>query len=66
MSETNINAYKAALEVATQELDRAKSRVDELTSYIESVEGVPAQDEEQVNDSETVEVKVKTPKKGKN
>lgn len=62
--ETNINAYKAELATAEVALDRAKSRVEELKSYIESVEPTPKKKAEEVpvvepiDEGEKVEVKV--------
>lgn len=38
MSETNINAYKLELVTAERDLDTAKTRVQALKDYIETVE----------------------------
>ena len=64
---TNINAYKAELVVAEREFDRAKSRVEELKSYIETVEPTSKKvvEVEEVEPEETEKVEVKTFKKGK-
>lgn len=68
MSDTNINAYKAELVTAKRDLDRANSRVEELKSYIESVEPTPKKKvivEPFPILDEGEKVEVKTPKNSK-
>ena len=61
MAETNINAYKAELEIALQDLDRATARVEELKAHI-SIFDEPSVEEVV---EEVVEVVKSAPKKGK-
>lgn len=63
MSDTNINAYKAELVTAVRDLDRANSRVEELKSYIESVE--PTKKSKEVKAPPVESVKKAKSKKGK-
>lgn len=57
MAETNINAFKAELEVAERELDRAKSRVESLRAIVE--------DKPEPTEVEAESIEVTTSKKGK-
>jgi hypothetical protein len=72
MVETNINAYKQELAIAERELDRAKSRVEGLKSYIKAndepavgVSEVTEQVEVSEEAVEPVTIKVKNLKKDK-